>query len=208
MVTSYLRNDQVVRKNKCRDAFSTAIKVFTTMSQTPASASVEVSPDVVVSDDVLRSKMDNIRDQWLKNQNEEYEKRRAKRRESTDSRTRRYQVLDRTDLYHRPRYSHKERSEPFVNHDAPEIMHQYAFKAWPQVPEPPDETLAEPEIKKKATNKKPLPPDANKAKILQRMAWEHPTVNLDVGTVRANVQRTQGEGDSANIVIELIHGAV
>lgn len=62
--------------------------------------------------------------------------------------------------------------------------------------------------------KKKVPPirkekhDASKKTLLHEMAWEHPTVNLDMGTLRANVHQSLPNKDAANLVVSCIKGAV
>jgi len=102
----------------------------------------------------------------------------------------------------RPRYSFKKRTRR-IQHEPPEKMVQYAWKPWKKAPENPldpnsDVLKKEREVKRrkgKKTIPKPVNDSTGKADLVRFMAWEHPTVTLDVGTVSANLKRALGDSE-------------
>ncbi|KAF9148961.1 hypothetical protein DFQ26_002154, partial [Actinomortierella ambigua] len=102
-----------------------------------------------------------------------------------------------------PRYSYHIRSKPATKYPRPDVMVQYKRKKPkkrsdnPQVPASPPKT--------KTPIKAKLDAEANKMKHLNAMAFEHPTVTLDIGTLAANVKKAPAK---QALVAEIIRGAV
>lgn len=107
---------------------------------------------------------------------------------------------------HRPRYSYKERPEP-LEHNPPSICKPYKWKPYTKEQEARWRASME-EAKKNAEQKqeqlearrkrrekkekcKPGPQVENmdKKQLVEAMAWEHPLVSLQVGTVAGNSKR-------------------
>ncbi|KAF9997128.1 hypothetical protein BGZ80_006214, partial [Entomortierella chlamydospora] len=115
---------------------------------------------------------------------------------------------------HRPRYSFKTRTRQ-LEHEPPISMKQYTWKPWKEKPESPVDYSAEIEsepqepIETPSTTTPTPVKDMNKYQLLRALSWEHPTVNLDIGTLSANVNGVLKDKDAvAQEVIGCIQEAV
>ncbi|KAF8923319.1 hypothetical protein BGZ58_003088, partial [Dissophora ornata] len=93
----------------------------------------------------------------------------------------------------RPRFSIKVRVRQ-KTHEPPEAMKQYVWKPWAKLPEKPIDSSSNATNKNKAgatkTPRKEIKKlaDIGKVGLVRALGWEHPIVNLDVGTLGANVR--------------------
>ncbi|KAG0288304.1 hypothetical protein BGZ98_004301 [Dissophora globulifera] len=179
MVAAYLQDDRVIRKNIGQVAFSNALKVFATMTQT-AVTSTDVTPQNVVTYTSLRHKMDTILDQVKRNKKQRYEDHKVKKRFGRDMGT----------MTKVQTAAAEERFEPVTKQDPQDVMLQHKWKPWkPKTDDP--KPQAPTKSKKTLKIRDPLH-DANKKKLLEGLAHEHPLVTLDMGTLRANVSKAVG----------------
>ncbi|KAG0319327.1 hypothetical protein BGZ99_005147 [Dissophora globulifera] len=215
MVAAYLQDDRVIRKNTGREAFSNALKVFATMTQT-AVTSTDCTPQNVVTYTSLRHKMDTILDQLKRNKKQRYENHKVKKRDSAETwvprhkskqQPLRYRTIDMppqdrsgskpSPAGFRSRYSYKERFEPVTKQDPPDVMLQHKWKPWkPKTDDP--QPQAPTKSKKTLKIRDPLH-DANKKKLLEGLAHEHPLVTLDMGTLRANVSKAVAPSEESSV---------
>ncbi|KAK3821500.1 MAG: hypothetical protein J3Q66DRAFT_152665 [Benniella sp.] len=94
---------------------------------------------------------------------------------------------------HRPRYSFRGRTQK-IHHQPPPRMKKYTWKPHKAPPEP----LAKPSNNpaKKPPRTKPIADgEMDKMTLVGGMSWEHPTITLDVGTLKANIQRVLPSGE-------------
>ncbi|KAG0222161.1 hypothetical protein BGW42_006817, partial [Actinomortierella wolfii] len=89
-------------------------------------------------------------------------------------------------------------------HVPPDIMHQYSTKSHTQAVKSQEEPVSEAatQIKQEI---KPKLTDPSKLSLVRALAWEHPTVTLDIGTLCANAKRAFAQHE---VVVETIRRAV
>lgn len=110
----------------------------------------------------------------------------------------------------RPRYTAKERFAPIKEHDPPDILLQYRWKPWgtkpPDIPDAPPTATAN-------SSKKPQLRDpihgSTKKELVKALGFEHPMVNLDIGTLSAMAKDARPEDKiGSSQVVAVIRGAV
>ncbi|KAI8606244.1 hypothetical protein EDD21DRAFT_410345 [Dissophora ornata] len=153
----YLVHEQVVLKNIKQETFDTSLKVFVLCVQTPVLEPLTLPSAHEASGEKT----------W---------------RHKSLQRFNRYRTIDRP--------ASQDKRTRCKQHELPQNMVQYAWKPW-EVPESPLVLNADVSRKKmeeknregKKTTPKPVNASAGKGDLVRAMAWEHPMVTLDVGTV-------------------------
>ncbi|KAF9399571.1 hypothetical protein BGZ94_005697, partial [Podila epigama] len=219
VVAEYLALDRVVLNNTRLESFSDAIKVFTTMVQTPIEAAGETSLETYTR---LRTRYDDLRARFMLRR-EEARRARMMKRDSMEPWVPRHQPKQKYNIYrtvdappsrspdasinHRPRYTHKLRHLKTKRHQQPDVLLQYKRK--PYIPRDQDSFQAPVAIKKSTPPvRPPLTEPVEKGRYLQELGYEHPTVCLPMGTLHANVRRATDNDRLAKETIELIQAAV
>ncbi|KAF9995056.1 hypothetical protein BGZ80_007619, partial [Entomortierella chlamydospora] len=187
------------------ESFRSAINIFghmqqSTLPETAAGPQDDAEVDSTPSYATLRIAINAFYEQFNQRKKAEYAAREAKRvlsgaQTSVTATVKSHVMFSTIDRpsphapssYH-PRYT------PTVWHDAghqqepPPIMMQYALKPWAPPTKSPDEPASTP--KKPPKKVRPKLGDDHEMRrkdILDELAWEHPTVTLDLGTLNKNV---------------------
>ncbi|KAF9149738.1 hypothetical protein DFQ26_001845, partial [Actinomortierella ambigua] len=108
---------------------------------------------------------------------------------------------------YRPRYSAKVRYEPTQRREPPPVMLQHKLKPWK--PPPVTSNDAEPKSKKPPAPIRPQIHDClERGRMLDEMMWEHPTVTLDLGGLKENVNAVVSDPDTSQTITNCIQEAV
>lgn len=108
---------------------------------------------------------------------------------------------------YRPRYSAKVRYEPTLKHEPPLVLLQYGPKPWNPLSNKPDTPAPQPK-KPPAPIKPQIHGCFERKQMLDEMMWEHPTVTLDLGNLKDNVEAVVSDSGASQAIIDRIQEAV
>lgn len=108
---------------------------------------------------------------------------------------------------YRPRYSAKVRYEPTLKHEPPPVLLQYGPKPWNSPSNKPDAPAPQPK-KPPAPIKPQIHGRFERKQMLDEMMWEHPTVTLDLGNLKENVEAVVSDSGASQVIVDRVQVAV
>lgn len=104
-------------------------------------------------------------------------------------------------------YSAKVWYEPTLKHKPPPVLLQYGPKPWNPPSNKPDAPAPQPK-KPPALIKPQIHSHLEWKQMLDEMMWEHPTVMLNLGDLKANVEAVVSDSGASQVIINHIQEAV
>ncbi|KAF9577228.1 hypothetical protein BGW38_007706, partial [Lunasporangiospora selenospora] len=216
MIAAYLSDDRVQFRNAAREEFANAIRVFAKLTQTPVRSTGPL-PDNNDTTVTLRERMIGFLDKLMEQKRADRDARRKSRKERGPRQQfaqkywhfRTIDVPDNTMSHNfRKRYSCKEQYESGIEHPPPEVMSEYKWRPPKKHANQSDPKEPEKLVEKERPKVRKRIHGVQKGRLLRELEWEHPTVTLDMGTLRANVSKVSSEDSSAELIISCVERAV